>query len=81
MFDNQHNQQIYGISGMADDEPDLIPLLSSEDEEQMIGAAENVDVKMIYRLSAITSRVDHQAIAALKSLISGYFRRLDQKMT
>jgi len=35
MFDNNHNNQIYGISGLADDEPDLIPLLSSEDEEQM----------------------------------------------
>jgi len=35
MFDNNNNNQIYGISGLADDEPDLIPLLSSEDEEQM----------------------------------------------
>ncbi|MDQ3051105.1 MAG: endopeptidase La [Bacteroidota bacterium] len=35
MFDNNHNHQIYGISGLTDDEPDLIPLLSSEDEEQM----------------------------------------------
>lgn len=35
MFDNNNNPQIYGISGLTDDEPDLIPLLSSEDEEQM----------------------------------------------
>ncbi len=35
MFDNNHNHQIYGITGLTDDEPDLIPLLSSEDEEQM----------------------------------------------
>jgi ATP-dependent Lon protease len=35
MFDNANNKQIYGISGLSDDEPDLIPLLSPEDEEQM----------------------------------------------
>jgi ATP-dependent Lon protease len=35
MFDNAHNNQVFKISGISDDEPDLIPLLSSEDEEQM----------------------------------------------
>src|SRR5688572_2441515 len=35
MFNNSNNNQIYGISGLSDDEPDLIPLLSPEDEEQM----------------------------------------------
>ncbi len=35
MFDNGNTHRIYGISGISDDEPDLIPLLSSEDEEQM----------------------------------------------
>src|SRR5688572_17405990 len=35
MFDNGNTNRIYGISGISDDEPDLIPLLSSEDEEQM----------------------------------------------
>ena len=35
MFDNSNTNRIYGISGISDDEPDLIPLLSSEDEEQM----------------------------------------------
>jgi len=37
MFDNNDNNlfNIPNLSGMADDEPDLIPLLSSEDEEQM----------------------------------------------
>nr|HMT30903.1 LON peptidase substrate-binding domain-containing protein [Bacteroidia bacterium] len=35
MFDNHINNQIFGITGLSDDEPDLIPLLSSEDEDQM----------------------------------------------
>ncbi|HEX5002347.1 MAG TPA: LON peptidase substrate-binding domain-containing protein, partial [Bacteroidia bacterium] len=35
MFDNLNNDPIASFSGMADDEPDLIPLLSAEDEEQM----------------------------------------------
>jgi ATP-dependent Lon protease len=35
MFDNTDKHQIFGITGLSDDEPDLIPLLSSEDEEQM----------------------------------------------
>jgi ATP-dependent Lon protease len=40
MFDNAYTNNIYGISGLSDDEPDLIPLLSSEDEESM--NAENI---------------------------------------
>jgi len=35
MFDNLHNHPVFKISGISDEEPDLIPLLSSEDEEQM----------------------------------------------
>lgn len=35
MFDNHDKPPIIGISGLSDDEPDLIPLLSSEDEETM----------------------------------------------
>lgn len=35
MFDNLHNNHLYGLSGISEDEPDLIPLLSSEDEDQM----------------------------------------------
>ena len=35
MFENNHNHPFYGISGLNDDEPDLIPLLSTEDEENM----------------------------------------------
>src|SRR6187200_1784024 len=35
MFDNLNNEKISSFSGIADDEPDLIPLLSAEDEEQM----------------------------------------------
>lgn len=35
MFDNHDKLPIIGISGLNDDEPDLIPLLSSEDEETM----------------------------------------------
>jgi len=35
MFENNHNHPFYGIAGLNDDEPDLIPLLSTEDEENM----------------------------------------------
>ncbi len=35
MFENNHNNPFYGIAGLNDDEPDLIPLLSTEDEENM----------------------------------------------
>src|SRR5687768_16529239 len=35
MFDNLNKHPAFGISGISDEEPDLIPLLSSEDEEQM----------------------------------------------
>lgn len=35
MFDNSYTNRIFGISGLNDDEPDLIPLLSTEDEENM----------------------------------------------
>lgn len=35
MFDQKDNLETLRFSGMADDEPDLIPLLSSEDEEQI----------------------------------------------
>jgi len=35
MFDNLHNNHFYGLSGISEDEPELIPLLSTEDEDQM----------------------------------------------
>ncbi len=35
MFDNNNIGNILGFSRLTDDEPDLIPLLSAEDEEQM----------------------------------------------
>jgi len=35
MFDPNDKTKIFQIGGISDDEPDLIPLLSSEDEEQM----------------------------------------------
>jgi ATP-dependent Lon protease len=35
MFDHLNNNPLFNISGLSDDEPDLIPLLSREDEEQM----------------------------------------------
>ncbi len=35
MFDNLLNNQFYGLSGISEDEPELIPLLSAEDEDQM----------------------------------------------
>jgi ATP-dependent Lon protease len=40
MFDHPNNNPLFNIGGISDDEPDLIPLLSSEDEENM--NAENV---------------------------------------
>ncbi|MEO5572317.1 MAG: endopeptidase La [Bacteroidia bacterium] len=35
MFDQKDKSEILGFSGIADDETDLIPLLSTEDEEQI----------------------------------------------
>ncbi|MFN5324997.1 MAG: endopeptidase La [Bacteroidota bacterium] len=35
MFDHQDKKPLFQIGGISDDEPDLIPLLSSEDEENM----------------------------------------------
>src|SRR5882762_2523198 len=35
MFDQNDKLESVGFSGIADDETDLIPLLSSEDEEQI----------------------------------------------
>src|SRR6187397_2156194 len=35
MFDPKDKPDSLGFSGITDDEPDLIPLLSTEDEEQM----------------------------------------------
>lgn len=35
MFEHQDKNPLFNIGGISDDEPDLIPLLSSEDEENM----------------------------------------------
>lgn len=49
MFDPKDKLEGLGFTGMADDEPDLIPLLSSEDEEQ-INAEKIPDVLSILPL-------------------------------